>query len=289
MENLSELEEQQRSLMQMSIVEKLPKEDQKWLKGACRLARLLRCWPKAGSTMCCPQVAVEAVFVLSKIHFQDKQKEYNDLFLSEMGEDEQHWVQDTLASKDSLFHQSRFDDGAGIHNFTADEVYNPVEIAMGLALALDDSLFAQIQPNLFILAEMNAYQKSKGMWPVAIGNKVQYMLEKRFAKEMTKRAPYQVYAASNIQKRWLEPIAEKAQYTDADAVRIGLICGSAYRAGIPLDQGYLQLLKEDAEEKNPQLAQSIVMQANRHKKLHCNQVAGFWPCVRRLLSLDKTV
>ncbi|MBP5344481.1 MAG: hypothetical protein J6Y85_05370 [Alphaproteobacteria bacterium] len=291
MENLTELEEQQRALARMRITEGLVDDDKKWLKKACCLARFLRCWPNQGLPMCCPQGAVEATFVLSKSYPKECQKKYSDLFLSEIGEEEQRWVKNTLASGDLLFHQSRFTDDKGVHNFSADEVYNPVEISEGLALALDDSLFRQIQPNIFILAEMNAYQKSKGMWPTAIGNKVQYLLEKRFAKEMEtlKRVAYPTYAASHIQERWLTPIAEKGRYTDSDAVRIDLICGAAYRAGIPLDQGYLQFLKERAEEKNPQLAQDIVMQAKRHKKLHCSQVTGLWPCIRRWLNLDKTV
>ena len=79
-------------------------------------------------------------------------------------------------------------------------------------------------------------------------------------------------------------MAQKKRYTDADIIRINLVCASAYRAGVPLDQGYLRLMEDAANQQgNTQLAQNIQQHATQHRKLDCRQV-GFWGSVCRWLN-----
>jgi hypothetical protein len=125
-----------------------------------------------------------------------------------------------------------------------------------------------------------------------LGQKVQYVLEKRLAKRMmpVKGLVSPRDAAGYIQDRWLTPVVGHDRFTDADAIEIKTVCAAAYHAGIPLDQGYLWEIENKAQkEHNLKLAQQINQQAKLHKKLHCAQTAGFWISVRRCFGLDREI
>ena len=280
-ELMSELDEQGAELARIRAIKALPDMEKRWLNKACRLARTVRYWDKRNTIQYNPEAAIEAAFVLGCHRFI--KSKYETLFLTPLSQETQEWVAKTVQEGDDVFHRSRLQEPS------EQMVYNPIEIAKGLALALDNRLFKDIHPNIFVLAEINAYQQARGMWPQAVGNKVQYTLEKRLAKklELVKYFANTANAAEYVQDKWLGDVVEHAVYSDADAIQIKTVCGAAYHAGIPLDQGFLQAIEFRANQcHNNQLANEVKQQATRHKNLHCQQKAGFWPNVQRLFLGD---
>ena len=279
---VSELDEQKNELARVRVIKTLPGLEKRWLDKSSHFGNMLRYWSKFGTMMCYLRPSLEASFVLDYYHGK---KDYNELFLPQVAE-ERKWVEKSLKDGDSVFRHSRLKaEGEEV-------VYNPIEISKALALALDDTLFDEVQPNIFVLAEINAYQRARNMWPASVGNKVQYALEKRFAKQLKriKNFANSTNAAEYVQSRWLGDVVTHAQYTDADAIQIKTVCAAAYHAGIPLDQGFLWYMENRANEgRNNELAQQINQQAKLHKKLACAQVAGFWTSVRRCFGFEREI
>jgi len=261
----SEWEEQRNSLARMFRIDKLPKCERRWLRKAQKLAPLFG-RAKGPEMSYFMHAGLEAAFVLSHV----SEKRYGRLFLKPLNAQTQAWVAGAVADGDTAFWQPR------LGSFAEEGVYNPLTIAQGMSLALDNDLFKEVQPNLFALAEMNAYQQSKGMWPQAVGNKVQYALAKRLSKEFDTLAYFAAEkdVASYIQEERLDPLLKK-ECTECDVVKAHMICMAARHAKIPLDAGYLWQVENWAEKSNNSfLMKSLRDEVNRHKALHCKQKRG---------------
>jgi len=272
--SISELDEQKLELARMNRVSKMPKWEQRWVKKTCRLAPLFwQAHPGQGLGYFSPS-AVEAAFILSRPAEQHNAK----LFLHSLDPQSQAWVAGAVADFGTAFFRSR------LKSFDKDAAYNPLTIAQGLTLALDDELFNKVHPNLIVLAEMNAYQQHKHMWPQALGNKVQHVLSKRLSKEFE---PLKYYAASEdaaqyIEDRWLDPIMRQAGCSDADVIRMQTVCMAARYAKIPLNAGYLWHVEEKSKQSNnPPLIQALQKEVQQHKILQCRQKVGIWDTIVR--------
>jgi len=279
LKQMDEFEEQYCELARARLIKELPDLERRWLKKSKQLASSFLLG-NAGISIYDLWMALEASFVLPR----PLGMRHEGLFMQFLDKPGRECVRKTLEEGGADFSASK------LNTIKEANVYSPVDVAKGLAVALDNTLFDAIHPNIFVLAEMNAYQREHQMFSPELGNKVQYVLEKRLARDLTplKRIVSNHDAANYVEDRWLNPLVNLPEYTDATCTRIKTLCGASYRAGIPLDPVYLFNMEKKAENVGQvELAHYLADQAEQHKSLHCKQKAGFWVSFCRLFNQDE--
>ena len=264
-----ELNEQYNALRRAHCLSRLPAMSKRWLSQSVKFKNLLASRPPhrgMGGVGHELQQAVEATIVVLDPATSNEDK---DRIIASLSMPERVWVNKALVD------QSVFRHGMSVK---LKQEYSPVTYAMAMALALDDKLFNSYRPDILTLAAVNAQQQWMGLWPKALGKRVQYALEKRLAKELApvkKAAKFRTEMTGYIQKNWLDPIIVQDKYTDEDAVKFQTVCEAALKIGVPLDRSYFWLVRDRTTESNALPLDMIARkQMEKHDELRRKQNRG---------------